>query len=170
MRRFFAILLLAAAAVSLCGCGSIFDKEYVAESDYVFPQSADNADEERISVRNLAQLRQVLLDLHEQAALWKERSLLLVYFAGTSEERIAVGDLFPEQICGAWFDPKDGSLTEIRDLRSEVADGVLPVRNDAADGEDRVLILAADPAVIAVPSGTYGEKEAEAAERKVFEW
>ena len=63
MRRFFAILLLAAAAVSLCGCGSIFDKEYVAESDYVFPQSADNADEERISVRNLAQLRQVLLDL-----------------------------------------------------------------------------------------------------------
>ncbi len=63
-KRLIAVLLCAAAAVSLCGCGSVFDKEYVVEAPYV-PSTADPGAEtgERINVRYFSQLRQTLLDL-----------------------------------------------------------------------------------------------------------
>ncbi len=113
------------------------------------------------------------LDMHEQAAVWTDESgqaRVLIYFAADSEEQIRVGDIFGEKIYGAWFDPKDGSMTMIEGLRSDVADGILPVKNTSADGEDRVLILADDPACIAVPSLNYGKEQGEETVRKVFEW
>ncbi len=49
-------------------------------------------------------------------------------------------------------------------------DGILTVKNASCDGEDRLLILAADPAQIAVPSLSYEAEEEAGDIRKVFEW
>ena len=110
------------------------------------------------------------LDLHEQAAVRSEMAQMLVYFAADTEERIQAGDIFKGAVFGAWFDPKDGSLTAPEDLSPSMKDGILSVKNASADGEDRVLILAADPAQIAVPSLTYEAEEEAGDIRKVFEW
>lgn len=112
------------------------------------------------------------LDLHEQAAVLREEGLMLVYFASGTEERIDACDLYPENVHAAWFDPKSGSLTATEELRPEISDGrkVYRVKNDAPDGEDRVLILAADPGRIAVPAGAYGEEVTAGDVQKVFEW
>ena len=111
-----------------------------------------------------------VLDLHEQAALRADSAQMLVYFAAETQERIQAGDIFEGAVYGAWFDPKDGSLTAPENLRPCVEDGILSVKNDSSDGEDRVLILSADPSGIAVPSLVYGGSEEDGELRKVFEW
>ncbi len=61
-RRCIAFFLMVAVCL-LCGCGSVFEKEYVVVSDYV-PPVQDNAEREgRITVRNLSELKTVLLSL-----------------------------------------------------------------------------------------------------------
>ena len=110
------------------------------------------------------------LDLHEQAARRADRAQMLVYFAADTQERIQAGDIFEGAVYGAWFDPKDGSLTVPEDLSSCMKDGILSVKNDSSDGEDRVLILSADPSGIAVPSLVYGDREEDGELRNVFEW
>lgn len=62
-RRLTAILLTAALAFSLCGCGSVFDKEYWAVSDYVPPTQEKSDDTERITVRNFLSLKKSILDM-----------------------------------------------------------------------------------------------------------
>ena len=55
------ILFLAAALCLLCGCGSLFDAEYVVETDYEpasFPTGLEDAD---ATVRSLEELEQLLL-------------------------------------------------------------------------------------------------------------
>ncbi len=114
-----------------------------------------------------------VLDHHEQAAVWTGRDgrcVMLIYFAADTEEEIQVGDLFGSAVCGAWFDPTDGSLTEPQDLQSWIEGGVLQVKNASASGEDRILILAGKKEDIAVPSGNYGQEQTEEEMRKVFEW
>ena len=114
-----------------------------------------------------------VLDQHEQAALWNGpdgKCVMLVYFATDTDEKIQVGDLSGDAVYGAWFDPKDGSLTEVEDLQSRIRDGVLPVKNASADGEDRILILAKERDDIAVASRNYGQEKTEEEMRKVFEW
>ena len=55
------ILLLAAALCLLCGCGSLFDSEYVVETDYEpasFPTGLEDTD---ATVKSLEELEQLLL-------------------------------------------------------------------------------------------------------------
>jgi len=63
MRRFACLLLCCTMLFALCGCGSVFNKEYVVVGEYTpsVPDSGDGA--ERITVANLPELRQALLDL-----------------------------------------------------------------------------------------------------------
>ncbi len=62
MKRLVSLLLLAALALPLCGCGSIFNEEYVVVGDYTPALPAADA-EDRITVSNLPALRRTLLEL-----------------------------------------------------------------------------------------------------------
>lgn len=62
-KRFAAIMCAIAAVLMLGGCGGAFDKEYVHISEYV-PSSPDAADDaERVTVKNLSELKQAILEL-----------------------------------------------------------------------------------------------------------
>ena len=64
MRKRTAILLILALVLPmLCGCGSIFEKEYVAETDYVPPAQAENDSPERYTVRNMTELKRALIGM-----------------------------------------------------------------------------------------------------------
>lgn len=63
LKRFSALICSLAAALLLCGCGGVFDKEYVYITDYI-PSTPDAAStEERVTVNNLNELKQAILDL-----------------------------------------------------------------------------------------------------------
>ena len=93
---------------------------------------------------------------------------MLVYFASNTEERINLNGIITDKVYLAWFDPKDGSLTETVSRALSDPDGFLSVQNSLK--EDQVLILADDAGKIAVPQGVYGESGTEEEARKVFEW
>ena len=57
------LLSLLLAASLLSGCGSVFDKEYVVVSDYTPPAQDSSSQEDKITVRNLAQLQRAILSL-----------------------------------------------------------------------------------------------------------
>ena len=57
MRRLLLLLLIAALIVSLGGCGSIFEKEYVSVSDYVPAAQEQPAASEKLAARNISSLR-----------------------------------------------------------------------------------------------------------------
>ena len=63
MRRFAGLLLSCALLLALCGCGSMFDKEYIAVGDYTPPSPASDTGEGRITVADLPELRLALLEL-----------------------------------------------------------------------------------------------------------
>lgn len=63
LKRLSAVICSLAAVLLLCGCGRVFDKEYVSITDYV-PSTPDAAAaEERVTVKNLSELKQAILDL-----------------------------------------------------------------------------------------------------------
>ena len=63
LRKFTAcVLLIAAAALALCGCTALFDKEYVAVNDYVPPASEDT-ENEKIDVSDFDELRQAVMEM-----------------------------------------------------------------------------------------------------------
>lgn len=51
LKKLTAIVCLASLTVSLCACGSVFDKEYVAVSDYI-PPASEELTGEKIKVSN----------------------------------------------------------------------------------------------------------------------
>ena len=108
------------------------------------------------------------LDLHEQAAVDKDSRVMLVYFASGTEEQIDLNGIMDDTVCLAFFDPKDGSLTETASISLSDTDGILSVQNTIS--VDRVLILANEAQKIAVPQGVYGDANSEEEMRKVFEW
>ncbi len=63
MRRFTALLLAAALGLCLCGCGSVFDREYVVESAYIPAAQPGAGDSASISVDSFSKLKQTLLDM-----------------------------------------------------------------------------------------------------------
>ena len=63
MKRTAAILLLVCLMLSLCGCGSIFEKEYVSVSDSVAPQEGESDNAERYSVSNMTELKKALIGM-----------------------------------------------------------------------------------------------------------
>ena len=66
LKRLSTVICSLAAALLLCGCGGVFDKEYVSITDYV-PSTPDaESGEERVTVNNLNELKQAILDLVSQ--------------------------------------------------------------------------------------------------------
>ena len=63
MKRFGALLLCCAMLLPLCGCGNMFQEEYVVVGDYTPPAAAKEPAEGRFSVSDLSELRRVLLEL-----------------------------------------------------------------------------------------------------------
>ena len=67
-KRLLAALLLSAFCLALVGCGSLFDREYLSVTDYEFPPQKSSEEEDSITVRDVEELRQVLVSLlNEQA-------------------------------------------------------------------------------------------------------
>lgn len=62
-KKLTALILLAAVLVSLCGCGSLFDTEYVSVEDYVPSAQDAPSDEERVTVRNINELKQAIRNI-----------------------------------------------------------------------------------------------------------
>ena len=60
MKRLLLLLLCAALIVSLGGCGSIFEKEYVSISDYTSTAQEPQSPGERVTVRNFSGLRSAI--------------------------------------------------------------------------------------------------------------
>ena len=66
--RAAAALLLAACCLLLCGCGNLFDRDYLSVTDYEIPAQEPPA-EDSVTVRDLAELRQFLTGLlNDQAS------------------------------------------------------------------------------------------------------
>ena len=63
MKRSAAILLLICLIISLCGCGSIFEKEYVSVTDSIAPQEGESDNAERYSVSNMTELKKALIGM-----------------------------------------------------------------------------------------------------------
>jgi len=94
---------------------------------------------------------------------------LAVYFASDTEERIDLSGLWDGEVYGEWFNPSDGS-TVLLEGPLETVSGILSIKNNSADGLDRVLILASTPEGCRIPSRTYGEERTTGEVKKVFEW
>lgn len=60
MKKRLTALLLLAAAVTLCGCGSFFDKEYVYETHFEPPANAAVPDADNAAVGSLDELKDIL--------------------------------------------------------------------------------------------------------------
>lgn len=58
--RFTAIILLAALAFSLCGCSSIFEKEYLVVEDYIPAIQQEIFTGEKVAVKSFSALKQVI--------------------------------------------------------------------------------------------------------------
>lgn len=60
-------LLTALSALLLClllaGCGSLFEKEYVSVTDYVPPAQAESDAGEKVTVRNMAELKKAIISM-----------------------------------------------------------------------------------------------------------
>lgn len=67
MKRFL-IPLFIVCCLLLCGCGNLFDREYLSVTDYVAPIPESASEEDGISVGNRSELRQVLRSLLDQRA------------------------------------------------------------------------------------------------------
>ena len=63
MKKRLVLICLVAAVCFLCGCGSVFDKEYVVVSDYTPPVQNDDFRGDKITVHNLNELKTALLSL-----------------------------------------------------------------------------------------------------------
>lgn len=59
-KRTTAIILLAALAFSLCGCSSMFEKEYVVIEDYVPAIPQEISADEKVVVKNFSSLKQAI--------------------------------------------------------------------------------------------------------------
>ena len=94
---------------------------------------------------------------------------LAVYFASGTEERIDLNGLLDGEVYGGWFNPSDGR-TELLSGPLTITNGILSIKNNSADGLDRVLILASTPEGCRIPSRTYGEERTTGEVKKVFEW
>lgn len=60
-KRLTALILLSALLLTLCGCGSLFDKEYSSVTNYV--DSSDTGSEGKSQVKNYYGLKQAILQL-----------------------------------------------------------------------------------------------------------
>lgn len=62
-KKLAAVVLILALSASLCGCGGLFDKEYVSVSDYVPAAGDDDEPDARITVKTFSELKRALVKL-----------------------------------------------------------------------------------------------------------
>ena len=62
-KKLAAVVLIFALSASLCGCGGLFDKEYVSVSDYVTAAGDDDEPDARITVKTFSELKRALVKL-----------------------------------------------------------------------------------------------------------
>ena len=55
VKKLLSLIVAAACCLGMCGCGNLYEKEYVVVSDYIIPSENKNSSE-RISVSNLSEL------------------------------------------------------------------------------------------------------------------
>lgn len=60
-KRISSVILLAALTLGLCGCGSMFEKEYVSVEDYVPSYQQEQTTDEKVVVKGFVSLRQAIL-------------------------------------------------------------------------------------------------------------
>lgn len=60
-KRILSVILLAALALSMCGCGSIYEKEYVAVEDYAPAYQQETTTDEKVVVKSFTGLKQAIL-------------------------------------------------------------------------------------------------------------
>ena len=63
MKKFFRAFCLTLLSLLLAGCGSVFEKEYVSVTDYVPPAQAEHNEGERVTVRNMAELKKAIIGM-----------------------------------------------------------------------------------------------------------
>ena len=92
MQRRLLLCMLCAAMLLLSGCRSIFEAEYVAESDYVPPRAAAEAEHKADLINDLDELRQVLRDMVAQGETQRR-----LFFAPNYD-----GDLSADLAAACW--------------------------------------------------------------------
>jgi hypothetical protein len=63
MKKLLNAFWLALLCLLLVGCGSAFEKEYVSVTDYVPPVQAESSGGERVTVRNMAELKRAIIGM-----------------------------------------------------------------------------------------------------------
>ncbi len=63
MKKLLSALSLTLLCLLLAGCGSVFEKEYVSVTDYVPPVQAESSAGERVTVRNMAELKKAIISM-----------------------------------------------------------------------------------------------------------
>ena len=63
LKRLTAAMLSAALLLSLCGCGSMFEKEVVDIQDYEPPVQEKVSESEKVTVRNFTALKKAITDI-----------------------------------------------------------------------------------------------------------
>lgn len=91
-RKLTALILSLAAALTLCGCSTAFDKEYVSVKDYVSTVQESYSSKDKINVRTFSGLKQAILRFA---------------YAGEAEGRIVFdssyeGDLLEDMASACW--------------------------------------------------------------------
>ena len=68
MRKLLSAFSILLCCLLLAGCGSMFEKEYVSVTDYVPPAQAENSSGERVTVRNMNELKRAIRDMVYEGA------------------------------------------------------------------------------------------------------
>lgn len=68
MKKILTVFSLALLCLLLAGCGSVFEKEYVTVNDYVPPVQIENDTGERVTVRNMAELKKAIIGMVYEGA------------------------------------------------------------------------------------------------------
>lgn len=68
MKKTLIAFILTAAVCILCGCGSLFDREYVVVKEYEMQPPANSVQADRVTVRNFTELRSALLRFVSEGA------------------------------------------------------------------------------------------------------
>lgn len=63
MKKILTVLPLALLCFLLAACGNVFEKEYVSVTDYSPPVQAESSAGERVTVRNMAELKKVIIGM-----------------------------------------------------------------------------------------------------------
>ena len=63
MKKLLSAFVLILLCLLLAGCGSLFEKEFVSVTDYVPPAQAESSAGERVTVRNMAELKKAIISM-----------------------------------------------------------------------------------------------------------